>query len=154
VYEKALGRWLTHTHTHTHTHTSCCYCYVPIISGFPGFPQRGVSTSAGRFASVASATRPGVCWACCLWPERRPGVFDGVVQELGCTLGGLICCLVSFFCSSARPAGAKKGLSARLYSYAIFHRITGARLCWARGKWLGGDFVLLTKLAGVNQTQK
>jgi hypothetical protein len=42
-----------------------------------------------------------------------------------------------FFFSSARPAGAKKGLSARLYSYAIFHRIAGARLRWARGKWWG-----------------
>jgi hypothetical protein len=65
------------------------------------------------------------------------GVFDGVALELGCTPGDSICCYMSFFCSSARPAGAKKVLSARLYSYAIFHRITGARLRWARGKWLG-----------------
>jgi hypothetical protein len=31
-----------------------------------------------------------------------------VALELGCTPGGSICCLVFFFCSSARPAGAKK----------------------------------------------
>jgi hypothetical protein len=68
---------------------------------------------------------------------KHMGVFDGVALEVGCTPGSSICCLVSFFCSSARPAGAKKGLSARLYSYAIFHRIAGARLRWARGKWLG-----------------
>jgi hypothetical protein len=89
-----------------------------------------------------------------LGPGNTKGVFDGVALELGCTPGGSICCLVSFFCSSARPAGAKKGLSARFYSYAIFHRIAGARLRWARGKWLGGDFVLLARLAGANQTQK
>jgi hypothetical protein len=41
------------------------------------------------------------------------------------------------FFSSARPAGAKKVLSARLYSYAIFYRIAGARLRCSRGKWLG-----------------
>jgi hypothetical protein len=73
------------------------------------------------------------CWgelAVAAW-HRPKGVFDGVALELGCTPGSSICCLVSFFCSSARPAGAKKGLSARLYSYAIFHRIAGARLRWA-----------------------
>jgi hypothetical protein len=86
--------------------------------------------------------------------DKIKGVFDGVALELGCTPGGSICRLVSFLCSSARPTGAKKGLSARLYSYAIFHRIAGARLRWARGKWLGGDFVLLARLAGANQTQK
>jgi hypothetical protein len=50
------------------------------------------------------------CWgelAVAAW-HRPKGVFDGVALELGCTPGSSICCLVSFFCSSARPAGAKK----------------------------------------------
>jgi hypothetical protein len=78
-----------------------------------------------------------------------------VALELGCTPGGSICCLVSFF-PVPQPGlrELKKGLSARLYSYAVFHRIAGARLRWARGKWLGGNFVLLARLAGANQTQK
>jgi hypothetical protein len=45
------------------------------------------------------------------------------------------------FFSSARPAGAKKGLSARLYSYAIFHRIAGARLSWARLHFRGHNLL-------------
>jgi hypothetical protein len=74
--------------------------------------------------------------------EDDDGVFDGVAMELDCTPGGSVFCLVSLFYSSARPAGAKKGLSARLHSYAIFQRIAGAWLRWARGQVIWGDFAI------------
>jgi hypothetical protein len=74
------------------------------------------------------------------------GVFAQVAHGLGCTPESAYSCLASLCSPSARPPRAKKGLSARLCSYAKFHRSWRARLRGAQSSRFGGCFELLARL--------
>jgi hypothetical protein len=74
------------------------------------------------------------------------GVFAQVARGLGCTLERAYSCLASLCSPSARPPRAKKGLSARLWSYAKFHCSWRARLRGAQSSRFGGCFELLARL--------